>query len=213
MKTTPQASSPVISLAIIGIAAMAFYYVSEGVSKGTAWISALPVEGTVFTSAAADAPPITAPLQVGAIHPLLIESSRKAAGLQVAPENASGSMVSLDSLFGRHTEEPASRANAGISKLPAVIAGAPQLGALPAVELVKFDISALSGQVRLQATSNEGAIINGSYFSVGELVKSAGYVASSGAPKAYPVLVSVSKETAVIAEGGLKGKKLVLHLN
>ena len=176
MATKTSESSPIVKMAVAGIAAMALYYVSQGLSSVASYLNDLPVEGTNISIHGGAKPPASAPQAVSAIHPLLVESGRKAANQATETNDAPiGPMVSLDKLF--HEDTP-------------TVVGAP---------VVVFDFAQLKQQVQLGAVTNEGAVINGKFYASGEKLPFLAFQPTSEATIELPVLRQVGVDYVVIA--------------
>jgi hypothetical protein len=185
--STNTASSPIVKLATVGIVAIGFYYLSLGMGKGAQFINELPVEGTAFSAADSTVAksPVTA-VAPSAIHPLLVESSKKASYLgATATEEAPAEMVSLDKLFGRTTKAEVAKS---------------------------YDFKSMKGLARLQSTMSNGAIVNNEFYSRGDKVTSFGYLQDeTGAPK-YPTLLSIKPDRVVIGDPLSKDNRVTLKL-
>lgn len=189
------APSPLVKLALVGIAGIAFFYVSEGVGQVSKLIRNLPVEGTAFSQGpTAASAPMVAP-DIASIHPLLVESSRKVTssptegeGPQAQPVEQVTGMVSMDKLFER--VEP--------------IVAAPKQGGTVNLNMkmdaLVFDFKHLLPYVQLQATSKDGAIINGHFYSVGEKIQSAAFVREATDLPEYPTFESMTSESVVLGD-------------
>lgn len=204
----PAQPSPIIKMAVLGIVSLGFFYLADVLGQAAEWIQRLPVEGATFSSRADSPAPAAAPVTGAAIHPLLQESSKKAADLRsAAPRSGSETvMVSLDTLFGRSAAQRALAANAAPARAPA------PPGASAPLPPLYDDISLLKQVIQLQATTSNGAIVNGSFYGVGEPLTGVPYQSSKTNAVRYPVLTAVRRDQVTLTEGGKPGRSFVVPL-
>ncbi len=210
--------SPVVKLAALGILAIGFFYLSEGVSHLSQRIMDLPVQGR---SQEAAAPTVEPSAQAAGpvsrtMHPLLVESNQKAAALR--KQGVVGA-ANLDALFGREQaqkeldelqkkaaeqEKKAADASKALSTpaIPAAVA------ALPVIDHFRL----LTQKVRIQAVMTDGAVVNGGFYSLGDEVKTLGYLSADGKKVLYPTLESVSEETVLLTEADGGDRKIKAKL-
>lgn len=219
MSTTKKpATSPVVKLALMGIAAIGLYYASTGLAVIDAKIAELPVQGQVSTDPAqAPAVPDAAAMDATkSLHPLLVESKTKAATLAAPAASsltasapvAAPSTARLDSLFGRDVaqkeiddnlrKEEEARKAAEAAKARPQASLAPEL---PAIDHFRLQ----ANRIRVQGVLDSAAIINGELVELGAPVRSLGYTGPKG-QTVYPTLDSVNGEVVHILEAGGKRK-------
>lgn len=227
MSTKTTSPSPLVKLAGIGILAIGFFYLNEGLQTLSQRINDLPVQGKAEEVAEPAAAAATGPVS-RTMHPLLVESNQKAAALR---RDASAAPANLDALFGRDAaqkeleekkrkELEAEKAQLALKAPPPVPGGTPGSPAtsdtpgvppVPVVLAVDY-FKALAQRVRVQAVMPEGAVINGGFYSIGDEVKTLGYPAADGKKMLYPSLEAVDGETVLLSEAQAGKRKIKAKL-
>ena len=211
MSKKPEPGSPsiVVKMALIGTGFIALYYLNVATQMVSAKITELPVQGK--TQVTAPATDIREPAQRGkALHPLLVESSNKAAALrQASAASTANEPVNFDALFGRE------RAQKDVDARNQKDAAAKELlkPPTPAMAAQSFDaFKDLATQVRVQAVMKDGAVVNGGFFETGAVVTSLPYASQDGTRTLYPVLSSVQDDAVLLAEAGKGTRKIRARL-
>lgn len=223
MSTKSTSPRPLVKLASVGILTIGFFYLNEGLQTLSQRINDLPVEGKAAEPEVVDTAVATGPVS-RSMHPLLVESNQKAAALR---RDSSAAPTNLDALFGRDAaqkeldekkrkELEAEKAQQA-AKVPPGVPGsgispaAPGTPLVPAVLAIDY-FKALAQRVRIQAVMPDGAVINGGFYSVGDEVKTLGYLAADGKKMLYPSLESVDGETVLLSEAQAGKRKIKAKL-
>lgn len=184
--------SPIVKMAGLGIVAMGLYFLLQGTHWVSERISELPVQGRL-ESASADEAPVATPDPRRSLHPLLVESSNKAAALK--PDASAPAGAGFDAAFGK-----------GDSPATPLEASAPVAAPL----LVDY-FRELSTLVKVQAVTATGAIVGGKYVEVGSALPMYAYPdARTGLPL-VPKLVAVGTRSVTVADArGLRKLQIAL---
>jgi hypothetical protein len=197
-------SSPIVALALVGISAISLYYVWEATTFADDYINNLPVHGQ--NVGAEQAPSTTALVkseEFKALNPLLVESSKKAAGIQGStPEGVANvtTVRSLDDAFVLKPPvvekkiSPEEKAKQEIKKK-----------APPKVKPIVFmqdHFAEVPARLLLNGLSKDGAMINGRFYAKGELLDLLEYPDNRGVGTRVPVLAEVGDGFIVIQEQG-----------
>lgn len=184
-------TSPVVALAGLGILAMALFYGAQGMQRVEGLIAALPIQGKAAPRAeeSVQAAIVQGADKARSMHPLLIESSRKAAAVKAgAPEVSDTSQY--DALFGR-TDLVLEKKRDPVAEAKLILPPTP-----PPIDYFAF----LRNSVTLAAVTTKGAVINGKYYLIGESIVELAYPKRGTTHLQNPVLQAVQGETVVIAE-------------
>lgn len=174
--------SPIVKMAALGSMAIGLYFVLQGTHWVNERISELPVHGRLEAAAADSTPAVPADPR-RSLHPLLVESSSKAAALPLtdpAPPVGAG----FDAAFGKG-DKPSASPEASV---PSV--------AMPLRDFFRE----LAGRVQLQAVTATGAIIGGRYVEVGSPLPMYAYPDARTGAARVPKLSAVTRQGVVISD-------------
>lgn len=194
-------SSAIVAMAMVGILCFGLYYLYQGSLWVSAQVDSLPVEGQMAAKTAANAAPVRQAPKT--LHPLLIESSRKAAAVKAATrESVSGDVY--DSVFGKLDADKARAEEEARKKEEAKKVANPE----PAAAVVQFDyFGGLKSSVRVMALTPSGAIVNGRYVEKGAALEELAYPDLTTGEMVFPVLASVDAKGIVLREA--KGRRTI----
>lgn len=223
-------ASPVVRLAVVGIVLMGAYYAWSGAATLTQRIAELPVEGL------SEMVPDTEAVATGegarqALHPLLVESSRKTRESRAAPAPVTAeSLRRLDDVFGREAavlealaraeaverealerERQAREAAEQAARDATTDATAEAEETAPQPVWLVDHFARLAETVSIGALSTQGAVLAGQYHVAGEPVESLAYPALPDGTVRVPVLENVSRSGVVLLEPHT-GRRVILRL-
>lgn len=185
--------SPIVKMAGLGIVAMGLYFVLQGTHWVSERISELPVQGRLEAVASEEAPAVV-PDPRRSLHPLLVESSSKAAALK--PDASAPAGAGFDAAFGK-----------GDAPAVLTVEASTPTAVVPLMDYFKD----LAGMVRVQAVTSSGAIIGGKYVEVGAPLPMYAYPdARTGLPL-IPRLAAVSARSVTVSDAkGLRTLQISL---
>jgi hypothetical protein len=173
--------SPIISLALGGLALLALYEVWLQGGLIPVKIAQLPIQGQTVPKVDNPSGALSVAEISRGLHPLLIESSSKS-GAVLKDTFSSFNKHDLDALFARQ-EEPTKKTPA-----PDIVA--------PIKAPRQFDyFGHLAPFVSVQALAINGAVLNNKFYAVGESVRSLAYPSIKTGKQIYPLLQKVGPQT------------------
>lgn len=183
--------SPVVTICLFGIVGLALSYLWSSASKLEGYIGSLPIQGAQ-TTVQAKIEGTEKASSLAVLYPLHVESQLKAVRL---PQSAAESSRLVDSSFIR-------RSNVAPGG-PGVSMPLPKPVALP-------DYFSMLGQaVQLDALTDNGAVLGGRFYAVGEPVSAFAYPSRKTQQMTVPVLVRITADTAVLGEAPSEGRGTV----
>lgn len=179
--------SPIIRAIVVGSICLGLYGTWAVGDKLELYLGGLPIQGAK-TPAPAPAEASKKAKSLAVLYPVYIESKQKSERLLHSPEEASRL---IDTTFIRAQGEQAPLA---LSEVPV-----PKPVDLPDYFLL------LDQVVQVDAVMQNGAVLNGRFYAIGERVLAFDYPSNTGGQLTAPVLSSVLAEGVVLKEG--KGEK------
>ena len=183
--------SPVVTICLLGIVGLALSYLWSSAAKIEGYIGSLPIQGAQ-TTVQAKIEGAEKASSLAVLYPLHVESQQKAVRL---PQTAAESSRLVDSSFIRRNE---------------VAPGAPGLNMpLPQPVALPDYFKMLQQAVHLDALTNNGAVLSGRFYAVGEPVSTFAYPSKKNQQLTVPVLLRITSNTAVLGEAASEGLRTI----
>jgi hypothetical protein len=184
--------SPIVTVSLLGIACIGLFSLWDGAKKFEHYIGALPIQGAQ-TTVQAKIEGAEKASSLAVLYPLYVESQQKAERLPHSPEE---SARAIDSSFVRSDSTPTTSGAAAGMPVPEPVA-------LPDY------FTLLNQAVKVEAVMENGAVLSGRFYALGEPVETFAYPAKNGRGTTVPVLTEVGADFVVLQEGSGEGARTI----